>query len=255
MTQESNTTPKSMKQAGTSDALTQGLKKALADASLSDEAKLRLYERFNEERARRGESLIRIPADLLARVKAHATAAPEAVRKATQSGKESVTMAASGSMHLAKATGKGGKRFGSKMKRGTVNATRNTADVIKEIGRTVADVGRIVTLESYEVVREIPQSKRKALLAPPKLMGKGVKAGVRMMTGTTKAAAKTVKAGAVITKDATTTTATGMIESARVGKAFAESSGQIMQAGDALASGIKDAAKTVIAPEPDSEKA
>jgi hypothetical protein len=226
-----------------SDALSAGLKKAAPDAQLSDEARLRLYEKFNEERARRGESLLKIPADLLARVKAKAAAAPDAAKKAAAGSKESASLAASSGTHFAKATGQGGKRFGGKMKQGTVNATRNAADVARELGRTVADVGRITTVESYEVLREAPQSKRKALLAPPKLAGKGMKAGIRLMTGTAKAAAKTVKGGAVMTKDAASTTATGMIESARMGKAFAESSDKIMEAGDALARGVKDAAK------------
>ncbi len=222
-----------------------GLKQMADDAQLSDESRLRLYERFNEERARRGESLIRIPADLLARVKAKAVRAPEAARKAVSSGKEATVLAAGGGKQLAVTTGRGGKRFGGKMKQGTVNMARHTAEVAKEMGKTVADVGRITTKESYEVLREVPRGKRQALLAPPKLMGKGMKAGLRLMTGTAKVATKTVKGGAVMTKDAASTMATGMVESARLGKAVAESTDAVVEATSTLTEGLKDAAKTV----------
>jgi hypothetical protein len=228
-----------------SDALLASLKKAVSEAGLSDEAKLRLYEKFNEERARRGESLLKVPADLLARVKAKAAATPEAAKKAAASSKESATMAVDSGVHFAKTTGRSGKRIGGKLKQGTVNLTRNAVDVAKELGKTTVDAGRIATVESYDVLSEAPQGKRKALLTPPKLAGKGVKAGVRLMTGTAKAAAKTIKGGAVMTKDAASATATGMIESARVGKAFAESSDKMIQAGSALTKGVKDAAKEI----------
>ena len=220
------------------------LKKA-SDAALSDEARLRLYEKFNQERASRGESLLEIPAELLARVKAKAAATPRAAKKAAVSSKESATLAAEGGAHFARATSRGGKRFGSKMKQGTVNATRNIANVAKEMGKTVTETGRIMTLESYQVLREIPQSKGKALLAPPRLAGKGMKAGMKMVSGAAKTAAKMVKGGAVMTKDAASVTATSMIESARMGKAFAESTDKMAQAKDTLAAGIKDAAKEI----------
>jgi len=229
----------------TRSAWAEKLKKA-SDAALSDEARLRLYEKFNQERASRGESLLEIPAELLARVKAKAAATPKAAKKAAVSSKESAALAAEGGAHFARATGRGGKRFGGKMKQGTVNATRNIANVAKEMGRTVTETGRIITLESYQVLREAPQSKGKALLAPPRLAGKGMKAGMKMVSGAAKTAAKMVKGGAVMTKDAASVTATGMIESARMGKAFAESSEQIRQAGDTLTSGIKDAAREVL---------
>jgi len=242
---EENSINETSPAAGAEDSLAISLKKAIPDAPLSDEARLRLYEKFNEERARRGESLLKIPADLLARVKARAAATPEAAKKAAASSKESAALAAGSGVHFAKASGRSGKRFGGKMKQGTTNMARNAADVVKELGKTTVDAGRIVTVESYEVLREAPQSKSKALLAPPKLAGKGVKASVRLMTGTAKTAAKTVKGGAVLTKDAASAAATGMVESARLGKAFAESSDKMVQAGNALIKGVKDAAKEI----------
>jgi len=45
------------------------------------EAKVRLYEALNAERARRGEPLLRIPAELLAQVRARAKAAAEAAQQ------------------------------------------------------------------------------------------------------------------------------------------------------------------------------
>ncbi len=226
------------------NALAENLRKA-TDTTLSDEARLRLYEKFNEERVRRGETLISIPADLLARVKSRAAATPDAAKLAAAGGKESVALAADSSVHFAKATSRASKRFGGKMKQGTVDMVRNAVDVAKELSQTAVDAGRIATVESYEVLREAPQSKRKALLAPPKLAGKGVKVGMRLMTGTAKAATKTIKGGMVITKDAASATVTGMIESARVGKAFAESSDKMVQAGSALTKGVKNAAKEI----------
>ncbi len=226
-------------------ALRQTLSKT-KDMALSDEARLRLYQRFNEERARRGESLLRVPADLLARVKPKAAATPEAAKKLAGGGKEATLLAADSGAHMARSTGRGAKRFGGKMKRSASNAGRHLVEVAREAGRTAANVGRIVTVESYEVLREAPRSKGKALLAPPKLMGKGVKAGARMMTGTAKVAAKSAKGGAVLIKDGASTAATGMIESARLGKAFAESTDKLAQAGEQMARGVKEAARTVI---------
>jgi hypothetical protein len=82
------------------NALAENLRKA-TDTTLSDEARLRLYEKFNEERVRRGETLISIPADLLARVKSRAAATPDAAKLAAAGGKESVALAAASSVHFA----------------------------------------------------------------------------------------------------------------------------------------------------------
>ncbi len=226
-------------------AISRALQYAAQEAELSDEARLRLYERFNEERRRRGETLIKIPADLVARVKAKAALAPEAAKKAAQGGKEAAVLATDSSAHLARATGQSGKRLGRKMKQGATHAAQNAADVAKEMGQTLVETGRIATVDCFQVLREVPRRKRNALLAPPKLVANRIKAGARLMTGATKAAAKTVKGGAVMAKDAASVTATGMVESARLGKTMVESTGQMAQAGEALLRGMKEAAKTM----------
>ncbi len=226
-------------------AMRQGLRQH-TEAHLSDEARLRLYEKFNEERQRRGESLLRIPADLVARVKAKAAATPEAARLAATGSKEASAIAASSGVHLAKTTGRGSKQLGRKMKQSAEHSVQHAAEVAKEMGKTVADVGRITTIESFEILQEAPQHKRKAILAPAKLMGQGLKAGMRMMTGAAKTAAKSMKGGAVMTRDAAETMATGMIESARVGKAMAESADKMKQAGQTLSQSFKEAGRRLI---------
>ena len=210
---------------------------------LSDEARLRLYERFNEERQRRGESLLRIPADLLARVKAKAAATPEAAKLAATGGKEASILAANSGLDLARTTGRSSKQMGRKMKQGAEHTVHHAAEVAKEIGKTMADVGRMTTVDSFEIIQEAPQNKRKAILAPAKLMGQGVKAGMRMMTGAAKTAAKSMKGGAVMTRDAAETMATGMKESARMGKTMAESADKLKQAGKILSQSVKEAGR------------
>ncbi len=233
--------------------ISQALQRAAQEAELSDEAQLRLYERFNEERRRRGESLIKIPADLAARVKAKATLAPEAAKKAAQGGRDAAVLATDSSVHLARTTGQSGKRLGRKVKQGAMHAAQNVVDVAKEMGQTIVETGRIVTVDSFQVLREVPRRKRNLLLAPPKLAANQVKAGARLMTGTTKAAAKTVKGGAVMAKDAASVSATGMLESARLGKTMVESTSQMAQAGGTLLQGMKEAAKTIAAEPPANE--
>ena len=225
-------------------AIRQGLKKT-SRTRLSDEARLRLYQAFNDERVRRGESLLQIPAELLARAKAKAAVTAQATQKVIQESKDAGQEIGSGSAHFAKSVSQSSKRFGKKVQRGARNSARNATHVAKEMGQTGKDVARIVTKESYDVVSQAAQSKRKAAVAPARIMGKGVKAGARMMTGGAKTAAKSVKGGAVMAKDGASVMATGMIESARVGKAFAESTDKVVQAGSKIKQSVKDAVKEV----------
>lgn len=193
------------------------------------------------------KSLPTIPANLVACAQAKAKAAPEAANQVAAGTQKSASLAALGSAHLARTTGQGGKRLGDKMMQGAHNAKRNMADVAKTMKNTATDVGRIAVGERIEVLRAVPHSPRQALLAPPKLIGKGIKARWRMATGAAKTTAKIAKGGATMAKDAVSITATGMVESARVGKAMAETCQQLREAGLTVAQSGQEALYTLIA--------
>ncbi len=214
-------------------------------ARLSDAARLRLYQVFNDERRQRGESLLQIPADLLARAKAKGVAVNQAGRRVVREGKKAKRDLTESGAHLAQVSGRGGKRVGRKIKQGAQNAAKNAANVGKEVGATARDTGRILTIDCFEIIGEARHSKGKALIAPARIMHNRVQAGVRMMTGGAKVTAKSMKGGAVMAKDAASLTATGVIEGVRTKRAISKTKRQVNKTSEKMKKSVKKAAKQV----------
>ncbi len=152
-------------------------------ARLSPEGRLRLYERLNAERARRGEKLLRIPDELLARVRAKTRAAGDAAGDVARTGARSARRMGGKGMAVAGAAGRGMKAVGGRAARTAGKGARRARKMGIEAARTVADVGRIATEEVAEVIGDAMQSPFKALLAPPRMAGKAAKMAARTAKG------------------------------------------------------------------------
>ena len=206
--------------------------KEATDGVLSPEAKLRLYERLNEERARRGEALLKIPQELLALAKAKAVAASEAAAEVAEAGAQVVQTAAKGGAKTvetaARSAAETAKRLGDAGK-AVVEGGSEMAHTGLE---TAADVASTLS-ESAEVVKDVVDSPVKgAVTAPPKLAGKMAKVGFQTAKGMAKtgakaaqtgikAAAETGKAAAEAAKGTSKTTAEAVKAAAETAKAGA----------------------------------
>jgi len=220
--------------------------KEATEGVLSPEAKLRLYERLNEERARRGEALLKIPQELLALAKAKASAAGEAAAEVAGAGADTLRTAAKGSAKTAETAARTAaetaKRFadaGKVVVEGGSEVARTGLETASEVASTLS--------ESAEVVKDVADNPVKgAVTAPPKLAGKMAKAGFQTMKGmaTTgvkaaqtgvKAAAETGKAAAEAAKGTSKTAAEAAKAAAETAKAGA----------GVLSAGVKGAKKVV----------
>lgn len=152
-------------------------------AHLSPESRLRLYERLNAERARRGEKLLRIPRELLAQVRAKSQAAGEAAGEIARSGVRSAGQMGKSGASVMGAMGRGMKAVGGRAARTAGKGARRVRKMGVEAARTAADVGRIATEEISDVIGDAMQSPFKALLAPPRMAGKAAKMAARVAKG------------------------------------------------------------------------
>ncbi len=152
-------------------------------ARLSPQGRLRLYERLNTERARRGEKLLRIPRELAAQARAKSQAAGEAAQEVARSGARSAGRMGRSGVSVAGAMGRGMKSVGGKAARTMGKGARRAHEMAAETAHAAADVGRIATEEVSEVIGDAMQSPFKAVLAPPRMAGKAAKMAARIAKG------------------------------------------------------------------------
>lgn len=153
------------------------------EKSLSPRGRLRLYERLNAERARRGEKLLRIPEKLLAEASAKWQAAGQAAGEVARHGAHSAADAGKSGATVARTMGRGAKAVGGRAARMTAKGARRARKIAAEMAKTAADVGRVATEEVADVVGDAMQSPFKALLAPPRMAGKAAKMAARVAKG------------------------------------------------------------------------
>lgn len=167
--------------------------KEASELSLKPEARLRLYEKMNEERRKKGEKLLKIPAKLIAQVKAKGSAVAESVGDVAKAGGQSASQMHARSEQVIHTMKDGAKSVGEKAFGAGKKSAHHGRDMVNETGQTILDSGRIMTSEVTDVVSDTLEHPLKAVVAPARLAGKGIKAGARMMKGGVKVAMSGVK--------------------------------------------------------------
>lgn len=156
---------------------------------LPEEAKLRLYQRLNAERVRRGEPLLRVSAALLEAVRVRwQTAKAEAAHVARESSQAARTMA-EGAAQVARAAAQGATETAASMGQAAqdcVEGPRQMAEVALETGRDLAQTGA----EAVQVVQDVVEKPRQAWRVPFRLGFKAAKAGAQAAKGVAKMVAR-----------------------------------------------------------------
>ncbi len=172
--------------------------KEASELPLKPEGRLRLYEKLNEERRKKGEKLLTIPKKLIANVKAKGSAMAEAVEDVAKAGGQSASQVHARSGLVIHTMKDGAKSIGDKALDAGKKSALNGKDMVDEAVQTMVDSGRAVTSEVADVVKDTVEHPLKVVVAPVRLAGKGIKAGARMVKGSAKIATSGVK-GALTT--------------------------------------------------------
>ncbi len=213
-------------------ALREKAREATAGA-LPPEAKLRLYERLNAERARRGEPLLRIPQELLAQLKAKTAAAGEAAAEVASAGTKAAHTAMQAGAATAQTAAQSAAQTARQMGKAGKTALKGSADALQTGLQATADAAATFA-ETREVLEDISENPLKgALTAPPKMAAQVAKAGLQAARGAAKASAKmahtgvktaaeSAKTAAEATKGGVKTTLTAAKGAAQTAKASIE---------------------------------
>ncbi len=171
-----------------------------SEKSLQPAGRLRLYEKLNEERKKRGEKLLKIPAKLIAQVKAKGGAAAGAVGDIAKAGGQSASRMGARSGQIVRTMAEGAKSVGETALDAGKKSAHHGKDMVDEAGQTMLDAGRAMTSEVADVISDTMEHPLKAVVAPARLAGKGIKAGARTMKGSAKIAASGVKGTVSVVK-------------------------------------------------------
>lgn len=225
--------------------------KETTDAKLSPEKRLRLYETMNIEREKRGEKLLRIPAELLAQVKAKSAAAGQAAGEVTAGGVEAAADVAKSGASVGGAMAGGAKSVSGKMAKTAKKGVKRAQKMATETRKTVADIGRTMS-EAAEIAGDIPKSPVKAVTAPPKLAGKGMKTGAKMAKGGAKVMSEGLKGSVEMMAGGAETAAEMMLQAGKVTKKMVDGIETTAAAKNKLADTVSKSAKTIADAEPES---
>jgi len=155
-----------------------------AGLRLPEEAKLRLYQRLNAERVRRGEPLLRVSAALLEAVRVRwQTARAEAPHVAREAARAGRTVAES-AQDVARAASRGARETAASVGRAAqdcIEGPKELADAALSTGRDLMQTGS----EAVQVVHDVAEKPRKIFLAPFSLSAKAAKAGLQAAKGMT----------------------------------------------------------------------
>ncbi len=175
----------------------------LRDASekpLQPAGRLRLYEKLNEERKKRGEKLLKIPVKLIAQAKAKGGAAAGVVGDIAKAGGQSASRVGERSGQIVHTMADGTKSVGETALDAGKKSAHHGKDMVDEAGQTMLDAGRVMTSEVADVISDTIEHPLKVVFAPARLAGKGIKAGARTMKGSAKIAASGVKGTVSVVK-------------------------------------------------------
>ena len=223
--------------------------KESTNAKLSPEKRLRLYETMNAERKKRGEKLLRIPAELIAQVKAKSAAAEQAAGKVVTTGVEAATDVAQSGASFGGTMVGGAKNVGKKMAKTARKGAKRAKKMAEETRKTATDVGRTMA-EAAEIAGNAPKSPLKAVTAPPKLAGKGLKTGARMAKGSAKVMGEGMKGSIEMMAGGAETAAEMMIQAGKVTKSMVDGIEKTASAKNKLVNAISEGTKDIADAEP-----
>ncbi len=230
------------------------LLKDASSTNLQPERRLRLYERLNDERKKRGEKLLEIPKKLIAQVKAKGGAAVEAAGDVANASGAAAKQTGERTVTLAKTMRDGAKSVGKTAIGAGKKSAHHGKDMVNEAAQTMLDTTRIMTEEVAGVVEESLKSPIKAVIAPAKLMGKGVKASARMAKGSAKIAVSGVKGVTSVAKASLDISAEGVKQAGKTAKATLDTAESMLEGRNQVAGAIGKGAEKVAKAKPEEEE-
>ena len=234
-------------------ALREKAREATASA-LPPEAKLRLYERLNAERARRGEPLLRIPQELLALAKAKAAAAGEAAADVASATAQTAKTAVQASTETAQTAAQSAKRVARQAKKTGKTALKGSAEALQTGLKATAEAASTLA-ETGEVLEDIAEKPIKGTVtAPPKVAAKVAKAGLQAAQGAAKASARMAQTGLQVAAESAQSAAEVAKGSLKTAATAAKGAAQTAKASaEVLSTAAKGAGKVVKAKKEDEE--
>lgn len=229
------------------------LLKDASETELQPERRLHLYERLNDERKKRGEQLLKIPEKLLAQVKAKGGAAVEAAQDVAKASGAAAKQTGGRTVNIAKTMRDGAKSVGQTALGAGKKSAHHGKDMVNEAAQTMFDSTRIMTEEVADVVEESLKNPFKAMIAPAKLAGKGIKAGARMAKGSAKIAASGVKGVASAAKGGLDVGAESVKQAGATAKATLDAAESMLEGRNQVAEAMGKGAKKIVAAKPKEE--
>ncbi|RLD01325.1 MAG: hypothetical protein DRI32_09525 [Chloroflexi bacterium] len=211
-----------------------------SEKPLQPAGRLRLYEKLNEERKKRGEKLLGIPVKLIAQVKAKGGTAASAVGDIAKAGGQSASRIGARSGQIVHTMAEGTKSVGETALDAGKKSAHHGKDMVDEAGQTMFDAGRVMTSEVADVISDTMEHPLKAVFAPARLAGKGIKAGVRTMKGSTKIAASGVKGTVSVVKGGLDVGAESIRQSGETLGAMIDTAEGVLEERNKVASAIGD---------------
>ena len=234
---------------------TRDLLKNASEKKLQPAGRLRLYEKLNEERRQRGEKLLKIPAELIAQVKAKGEAMAEAAEDVVAAGGESASRTLARSGDVVKTMHEGAKSVSEEASGAGKTSIGHGKAMVDEAGRTMLDTGRTLTSEVADVVGDTLEHPIKAVVAPARLAGKGVKAGVRMVKGSAKIAASGVKGALSAVKGGRKVLAESVRQGGETADSMADLAETMLDEGQQVAGALGEGVQKVKDAQPEEDEA
>jgi hypothetical protein len=228
--------------------------KSASEPSLAPQGRLRLYERINEERGKKQEALLKIPEALIAQVRATGKAVAESAVDVAKTSGAAAGSVGSKSAGVAKTMGRGMKSVGKKALGAGKKSAHHGKDMVDEAAQTLLDSGRILTVESAQVVEESLKNPLKAMVAPLRLAGKGMKAGARMAKGSLKIATSGVKGAASVMKGGLDVGAESVKQGGEAAGSMIDAAQSVLDARNKVAKSIGGSAKKIVNAKPEDEE-
>ncbi len=227
------------------------LLKAASAPTLAPQRRLRLYEKLNEERGKKQEALLKIPEALIAQARATGKAMAESVGDVVKASGAAAGLVGASGGQVVKTMGRGAKSVGKKMLRAGKKSANHAKDMVDEAAQTALDSGHILTVETAQVVEESLKNPLKAVSAPLRLAGKGVKAGVRMAQGSLKISASGLKGVLSVAKGSLDVGAEGVKQGGETAKSMLDAAQSALEARNQVAKSLGKGIKKVANAKPE----
>ncbi len=222
---------------------------------LSPEARVRLYERLNEERRKRGDTLLTIPQTLLEEVRRRALAATEAAIEAGSTGLKGAAQTAAAAQETAKIALEASKTVAKTAAEGAKRTAKPALEGMSEPVRTVVDLAKLAAEGAKDMMESAQETPPKgAVKAARAMAGKTAKAAGRVTKGLARSVQKGVQTGMEAAKGTARTAAQAAKGAAQVSQKGAATLHQALRSAAEVGETTVKGAKRVLRPEEDEEE-